>query len=340
MFQISFFYFFVLFLVNKISANNKFKGAKMNSKYLQVFIVFSILIFGHGSLSAADVLFEDNFDVDAGGMINYGAWTVPEGDAAIFGQSALRNPNIPDWMTSGLPQEIFVENGAAQLRLDTFNPTDWWYQQGYDNSTFWGSEMDTIQQWSPTSTEAIRFEARVKNDVNTPSGVVTSVFGFGLTGVGTNKDEIDFEFLSKQYLDTTSPETLMVNSFNDEPYTSAGTPELLAIDLDFSVYNTFRMDWYDDQIQWYVNDMFVYSQDVTLSHAMGLRLNTWVPDSYFGQAYDSSLVAAAQLADNQTYIYEVDWARVSSFADSSAVPEPATIILFGIGVVGAALRKK
>ncbi len=274
----------------------------------------------------ANVLFFDDFLVD-GTDVDRTQWTSPVGNAATFGRTTIRNP--ADGEVEGIPTGVKVEDGVAQLRLDRYNPTALSF-----NQNFWGSEMDTIQEWKPTNGGGIRFEARVKNGPNLPGGIVTSMFAFGLTGTANNKDEIDFENLTRL------PGELFTNRFQDEPPTSSGNGQFVNLPsgVDVEEFHTLRIDWFDDQIQWYVNDMLLASAtDEIPTVPMGLRLNIWVPNFFFNPAYDPSLSPVDNLADNETYLYFVDWAKVTEI---NAIPEPASMILFATGLAGLAVRRR
>jgi len=154
------------------------------------------------------------------------------------------------------------------------------------------------------------------------------MFSFGLTGFGAaNKDEIDFEALTAQ------PDQILTNHFENDAATFPGNPSLIPTDIEFDEYNVYRIDWFDDQIQWYVNDMLIRTaiRDIPTVE-MGLRLNIWVPDMFFDVAYDPALQPNTSLEDNETYLYYVDWARVSRIG---VVPEPSSLALFATGIIGA-----
>lgn len=296
--------------------------------FLSVFVTFA----------NADVLLWENFNI-ASEDVNRDVWTSPEGDAAYFGRTAIRNPNIEDWMTEGLPKKIpvYVDeegNGFARLRLDTYNPTD----SKEAKTSFWGSEIDTKQQFQPPSGGAVvSFEARVRSN-GIPTGVVTSMFGYNLLNTGTgNRDEVDFEFLSNHY--NTDPPQVLINYFRDESTVSGGAPQLLPVDgIDFAQFNTFRTDWSENEVKWYINDNLLATQIVTMPNPLDLRFNIWVPDGSFVDAFDKNLEPAQSIGANQPYFYEIDWVKVS------VTPEPISSALFLLGAVAlgskSLLRKK
>ena len=308
------------------------------SKMSYISCVTFIFLFILGSAANADDLFFEDFNT-AGDDINRSIWTTPEGNAAFFGRTAIRNPNIPSSITEGLPttipiENITVENGVAKLRLDTYNPTD----PNTTKTSFWGSEMDTQQKWKPSGGLGISFEARVRSK-DMPQGVVTSMFGYNLISSSastSNRDEIDFEFLSNHY--NTEPPKVLINYFRNEPTNSAGAPELLPLDIEFKFedFHTFRIDLYEDEVQWYIDDNLLKTKAVEIPSELDLRFNIWAPDSSFSEAFDASLIPAQSLAENQSYFYEVDWVRVS------VTPEPisSTLFLIGSAIFGLAGYKK
>ena len=299
-------------------------------------IIISLLLLN--TPGEAGLLLYDDFNTPAED-VDRAIWTTPEGPAGFFGQTAIRNPNIPDSMTDGFSQTVAVGSssfdpalGVAKLLLSTYNPTD------PNHLTFWGSEIDTIQTFSPTQQEGIAFEARVRASETIPLGVITSIFGFGETGTGTLKDEIDLEFLSNLYLGSGTPQFL-VNRFINEPASAAGRPESLPFpdETDVTEFNTYKVVWFMDKIEWYINDVRVYQADTVIpTHPLSMRLNIWVPGPEWALAYDPNLTAARDINANVDYLYEIDFVKIFSV---STVPEPLTFYLLG-GALLCGLRRK
>ncbi len=300
-----------------------------------VFISLSVFV----TFANADVLLWEDFNATAED-IDRTVWTTPTGNAAFFGRTAIRNPFSSP--TEGLPTKIKVEDGVAKLRLDTYNPTDLYGIK----DTFWGSEMDTKRQFQPPSGGlVVSFEARVRSN-GIPPGVVTSMFGYNL--LSTNpvvRDEVDFEFLSNHYnynidLLKNSPQVL-INYYRNEGTDSGGHPELLPVNIDFAEFNTFKMDWSENKVKWYINDNLLAARDITMPNPLDLRFNIWVPDDSFGAAFNGNLEPAQSINGdypNQSYFYEIDWVKVS------VTPEPVSSALFllGVGALGSRslLRKR
>ena len=303
------------------------------------------------SAANAEVLFFDDFNTSSPD-VDRNFWTTPEGNAAYFGRTAIRNPNIPEnVMDSGwlrADNAVKVETsafdnsiGVAKLRFDTYNPIN-----GNDHTSFWGSEIDTgngnnVNDFTTYSIqgrpvgEGISFEASIRpspyllNNPESalPGGIVTSVFAYGLKDELTGKrDEIDFEFLTKQ-----DSNKVYLNYYTDEPTEGPGNPvEKILADFDTKEFNTVKINWFTDKIEWYVNDTIIHtviaSDEVSIPQGpMGLRINVWAPDETWGAAYDGAFLPVDNLGANDAFIYEVDWAKVS------VTPEPVSCILFLIG---------
>ena len=300
---------------------------------VQLFITFlgltGVLLITHSA--QAQTLFFDDFSA-SGNDVNRTVWATPTGDAAFFGNTSIRPGGSGSVL--GIPNGTVVEGGMARLRLDTYDPT-------FFNGRFRGSEIDTIQTFQPTAGSGISFEASVRSDVNLPSGAITSMFGFGLdtTSAILQRDELDFEFLTKQYKNPSNP-TVFLNRYDDEGFSSLGQSASVFTDINFAEFNTFKMNWFTDKVEWLINDELIYTAlDEIPNEPMSLRFNTWVPDQFFPEAYDPTFLEAQKFDDNQTYFYDIDYAKVSAIPNS-VVPEPATLILFGSGIMGAFIRKR
>ena len=90
-------------------------------------------------------------------------------------------------------------------------------------------------------------------------------------------------------------------------------------------------------MQWFVNDQLVREEaDTVPDQDTPLRLNFRSPDSFFVEAFDVALQPAANLAENQTFVYEVDFVRITT-GPSHAVPEPSSTLLWISGFATLAL---
>jgi len=64
---------------------------------------------------------------------------------------------------------------------------------------------------------------------------------------------------------------------------------------------------------------------------MNGRLNEWVPDDDFAVAYDPNLVPVASEAQNQAFLYEVDYVEIRT------VPEPDGLLGLVSRIAGLAV---
>lgn len=253
----------------------------------------------------AAILFFDDFNV-AGSDVNRSKWTTPTGKAAFFGRTAIRNPKSAN-DNSG---KIRVSGGVAKLLLSTYNPT-----AQTPGDSFWGSEIDSIRSFNlPGGRNGIEFSARVRSPIKRPKGIVTSLFGFGLTQ-GANskfKDEIDFEFLSNHYQPNTQPPKVLLNRYVNEP-PGRGRPELIdAPDIDFTKFNVVAIHWFPNRIDWFVNGNRIRSVSTKIPQgSLSVRLNIWAPGPTFSQAFSSELQPTSDPNASIDYVYAVDWVRVS-----------------------------
>lgn len=267
----------------------------------------------------AEILFQEDFNTDAAD-VDRSVWTSPEGPEAFFGRTAIRNPN---WPGPG-DGRIKVSGGVARLILSTFNPSA--LEPG---DSFWGSEIQTIQKFQPGE-DGIAFESRVRSSAAIPAGVVSSMFCYALTAIppADTRDEIDFEFLSNLYLNA-DPQEVFLNRYVNESG-GDGTPVRIAVPgLDLTEFNIFKIIWYPDHIDWYVNGRLVYRATGKIpSTPMNLRFNIWAPESEWDLAYSQNFVPVANSSDNIDYIYEIDWVRVSRVKRlRGAVTIPLLILL-------------
>jgi beta-glucanase (GH16 family) len=196
--------------------------------------------------------------------------------------------------------------------------------------------MDSIGSFSlPEGSGGIEFAARVRSPVERPRGIVTSLFGFGLTRGPSlaYKDEVDLEFLSNRYQRDVVPPEVLLNRYVDEP-PGPGLPLFVAVPgVELTDFNVFRIRWFSDRIEWYVNDELVQSVFSHIpSDPMGVRLNIWAPGPEWPDAYSAELQPVASASESTNYVYEVDWVRVSEVPLPPAIwlMGPAAFVLWGL----------
>ena len=121
------------------------------------------------------------------------------------------------------------------------------------------------------------------------------------------RDEIDHELLSNDN------SRVFTNYWNDGSFAgddAGGDPEWLIPpnSYDATQFNDYRVDWLPNRINWYVNDDLVRTKTgvAVPDDPMNYRMNLWVPDDTFSQAYNAALQPATSAAENQNYRMEID----------------------------------
>lgn len=233
-------------------------------------------------------------------------WLSPSDNPAFLGRTSLRNPHDYEGEIGLVP----VKNGAAQLRLSTYNPKD------PEHASFLGAQIGTLEKWGLQTYQAVRFEAKVKCP-SIAAGAVASLFAYHLLSI-PNRDEIDFEFASKHW--SPPDESLNTNVYRDS---SGGgvADEVVAVSADFSTSLVFRIEWSAEGINWYIDPSANPTPIRTMSTQsnvpptdMHLVLNFWVPNQDWGWAYSDDLQPGA--SPGTQWVYEVEWASVSAIAKS------------------------
>ena len=239
----------------------------------------------------------------------------------IFGQS------------QGLPT---VVDGALRLQLDTFNPS-----AGTPGDSYFGTGIRTIETFD-VGTLGLAFEASVRliDSADNPlaRGIITSLFSF-TPAQRIKRDEIGFEFLSNDIDDAQiigAEPDIFTNVFDDEPFDSRGDFEVIDSSsfselegLDLTQFNTFRIEWFPDQIIWIVNGVVVREQNADTFQAgdetipdedMAIFLNIWA--NGFPEAFDASLVPSTNATSNQRFFYDIDYLQVERL---NGFPSPPSV---------------
>ncbi|HRK29636.1 MAG TPA: family 16 glycosylhydrolase [Tepidisphaeraceae bacterium] len=236
-------------------------------------------------------IFRDDFN---GGSIDLAKWDVM---THVVGRSRFGNTPV-------------VSNGFARLRHDTYNPTA-------PGSTFRGTELATDAFFS-RGANGIELEARVRSNAMV-NGLVTSFFTYISRNVGGTIlwDEADFEFLSTRTNATPVGDPVLVSTYNDfnlttQPYgdeVTQSSREYIIPTLDLTQFNSFRMRWLNNRLEWYANGRLLRTVTGTLvpTDATRPRFNFWAPGSEWGAAYSSALQPTSNPANNQSAFYDVDW---------------------------------
>ena len=246
---------------------------------------------GVRALRAADLL-RDDFDAAS---LNTGTWS------------------LGTWQL-GRTQLGFtpaLSGGSVHLRHDTYNPSN-------PGGTFKGTEIYSNQLFTRGS--GLEFEARVRTNALT-SGLVTSFFTYNTTGNNPPlADEMDFEFLSKEInASGAGSDPVLATTWNNyrTDGSNFGDPNVhSSVDvnvspLDLSQFNTIKIRWLPDRVQWYVNNVPIRTSIYAVPDlAAPIRANFWAPGNEWPDAYNSSFVPTANAGLNQSYLYDIDYIAV------------------------------
>ena len=239
------------------------------------------------------------------------------------------------------------ENGTSftRLTLDSYNPDA-------PGRLFRGTEIFTKNSYLVGN--GLEAEARLRGP-NLPSGLIFAFFlindryidGSGSFESRYRKNEIDFEFLTKQQEDFGGRNRLYTNIWNEwnqQLYGYDGNPapentpnrdhdDLVyqpSVDsnFDYANWNTYKVRWYPDRTEYYVNDNLERTErEVRPSGALQLHFNFWTPTSDFAQAFSGNLpgpVSSADNPDRRTYQFDVDYVRVTALGGGANSARVAT----------------
>ncbi len=187
-----------------------------------------------------------------------------------------------------------VSDGQLHLKLDTYNPT------GY---SFLGSEAITKEIFS-TETGGISFEIKAHFENTVVGGIVGGMFSY-TTNSGGLHDEIDFEALSNL------PNQIQTNIYANEPL-GAGHPEFDPIASAVTADHTYRIEWFENALRWFVDGQLVRVQiDNSPQHPQALHLNIWAPASDWAEAFSAALNPVTNARANTAYFFDIDSVRVA-----------------------------
>lgn len=251
------------------------------------------------------------------------------------------------------------EDGTSftRLTLDSYNPDA-------PGQFFRGTEIYTFRSF--TVGNGLEAEVRLRAP-NLPPGLVLAFFLINDRYVGTpsdqtyRKDEIDYEFLTaqqEQFAGNTR-NRLYTNVWNDwnQPRDGFdgndiddGTNRLhddkvyqpsVDPNYDFADWNVYKIRWYSDRTEFYVNDRLerIEREVVPAEQALSLHFNFWSPTGDFSQAFSGNLpgpVASSSNPDRKIYQFDVDYVRVTALGsgansarvatgDEAAQPLPANL---------------
>ncbi|MEO8496453.1 MAG: dockerin type I domain-containing protein [Planctomycetota bacterium] len=247
-------------------------------------------------VNSVEVLLQDDFEA---ATLDAAAWVTPSGSGSYFGQTQIRPPYL----------QPVLKDGRVELALHTYNPT-----ARTAGDSFWGSEIDSRTDFAPQVGEEIVFEAVGRFEGNPPAGLVAGIFAYNLNELSSplTRDEIDFELLTKELAADRS--RVLTNVFENDGFSSAGNWSFVDVPgFDPRQDHRFELIWRTDRIEWRIDGVLVRTvegADVP-DDPMSFRLNLWVPDRFFAQAYDSSLKPVASASLNTIYIFSVDRVEIT-----------------------------
>jgi len=198
----------------------------------------------------------------------------------------------------------------ATLPLNTYNPS-------YPGKLLQGAEIYSLSTFAfPKKGRGLQFEVRVRVRTET-RGLVAAFFTWNYRDrrTATLTDEMDFEYLtnlpSNQVLLTTWNDwDYMKPVYNDGIHHSDAVVAVGG--LNRNAWTTLQIRWLKDRTEWYVNGVLARSTtDAHANTAMHVHFNFWVPDADWTGAYDVALLPALTPDCNVSYLYDVDYARVS-----------------------------
>jgi beta-glucanase (GH16 family) len=282
-----------------------------NRPALGVSFFAAFVINASAQLATAQLLFREDFN---GSSLNRNTWMV-----GTWNMGRAQFGHVPR-----------VANGVASLRLDTYNPS----QPG---RTFKGTEILSKQTFS-RGPAGLEIEARMRMKWM-PNGLISAFYTYAKNSNGTS-DELDFEFLSNwtNKPPSSASEKFQVTSWNDwNRYSSRYYDGVHHTDakpvvsgLDLMGFNTFKVKWFYDRTEWYVNGRQLWvSRKALPTASMPVKFNFWAPASNWAAAYSSSLMPTSNKWANRTYEFDVDYVLVRRISPPSwsptrvtAMPEP------------------
>lgn len=281
----------------------------MNLSTSSRLLIFLLLTTLTATLSGQTLILDE---FDGTGLINQKDWRLANGGpGSFFGRTQLKTNLATDY-----PQ--LSGSGFATLQIDTYLDNG----MGASSGVFSGAEINTKRNFARAG--GLRFESRARI-VNPPPGVVGGQFLFDVTreipatpdcpAACLVRDEIDHEMLSNE-AQPGGQGRAFTNFWNEGPFVgpgSGGAPQFHSPpSYDMTQFNDYRVDWLPNRIDWYINDTLVRTQTTDVpDDPMNFRVNYWVPDAGFTQAYSALLQPAATMGENQTFDLDLDRVEIT-----------------------------
>lgn len=284
-----------------------------------------------GPLVAGAQSFSDEFSVP-GDRLDRTNWTTefssPSCDQSFFGRTQLR-----DWVRPDGVGRFVVEDGAARLALDTYNPTS---QPG--NPSLFGTHAKTgtyspaaETRFLPSTTTDIVLAVRMRL-TTLQRGIVYGVYFYYPYTTGAAcadvHDEIDIEVVTN-FLHEPLPR-VQLNRYAAEPLGDGHgeTPNLPA-GFDPLGWHEWKIRWGVSRLTFYVDDVALFSTTTVIpQRLMHADIVAWGPGPEWAAAYHSSLQPVTSEASNQAFTALVDRVvvrPVSAFTDSVLSPGSTVI---------------
>ena len=196
-----------------------------------------------------------------------------------------------------------VSGGLLRLTVDTFNPFD-------PGSSFLGDAITTDDVYTRSNGIVFETRARIVDDMFDPldRGLAAAIFTRAFDSGA--RDEISLDVLSNDILD--AQERVLTATSNEESLgQSANAAFSSATGLDATGFNDYRIEWFPDRVDFFVNDVLVRTETGTVpDDPMNFGLGFFAPDSSFSAAFDATLQPATTSAANETYFFEVDFVEI------------------------------
>jgi hypothetical protein len=248
-------------------------------------------------LAAEEIPLFDDFDGPALDTSTWGLadWTI--GDRTQFG-------NQP---------EFAAEDSVTFIRLplDSYSPV----QPG---QRLYGTEIYSLQNFDNAG--GVEYLARARLATNFP-GLVAAFFTYNQRRQKGRwiSDEIDFEVLSKQPIDS-----VLVTSWDDWGAAGSdyedGVHHLGALlnltGYDWRQWNTYAMRWYPDRVEWYVNEQLVRTHTAPVpDQEQPVRASLWAAGSTWPDAFDAALAPVGSADQNTRLTWDIDYIMVTRLDD-------------------------
>ncbi|MBV9463141.1 MAG: glycoside hydrolase family 16 protein [Verrucomicrobiae bacterium] len=192
------------------------------------------------------------------------------------------------------------------LSLDSHHPAN-------PGRAFFGTEIYSRCPFRRGSGLELEARVRVRSE---NSGMVTSFFTYAAHAEGA--DEIDFEFTGDQPKNALLASTWRQwkpdrHEQHDSVHHAA---EWIRVpNFDRRSWTRLKIRWLPRCTEWFVNDILVRRSSLVVPQAaMNVRANIWAAGAEWPEACDPNFCAVADPEANTTYLYDIDWIRVSTVA--------------------------